>query len=386
MKGRTRRGRAVQSPVVTRHVPDLTRLLLCVRAGGRCEFDGHNEYLFEHPMTLTHGNFAEIAHVVGFREDGPRGKDRRRPKDINEIDNLMLLCPACHTLIDRRPTEYTRAILERYKREHEDRIQHLTSLGSERKTSALVMKATISGQTVSVPFDHIVAASLPRYPLSRNPATIDLTAIDDSGPGFIDTACKTIGKTVARVLEADGEAMRAGHLSVFALGPIPLLVYLGSRLSTKVPVALFQRHREDETWTWRPRGRRLAYKTRLLKGGDKSKVALVLSLSGTISLRDLPAETQASSTVYEMTLDHLTPNPTFLQTRRDLDAFRVAYPEAIALIVKNHPGVTEIDLFPAVPAPIAVLCGRERLSKVHPQLRVFDNDKTKGGFVFQLTV
>jgi len=33
-----------------------------------------------------------------------------------------------------------------------------------------------------------------------------------------------------------------------------------------------------------------------------------------------------------------------------------------------------------------VLCGRELLPKVHPQLRVFDFNKETGGFTFQLTV
>ncbi len=46
----------------------------------------------------------------------------------------------------------------------------------------------------------------------------------------------------------------------------------------------------------------------------------------------------------------------------------------------------ELDLFPAVPAPVAVLCGRETLPKIHPALRVYDYDKTQGGFTYQLTV
>ena len=43
------------SVVLTRHVPDMTRLLLCVRAGGRCEFDGHNAYpiAFEPSQLVT---------------------------------------------------------------------------------------------------------------------------------------------------------------------------------------------------------------------------------------------------------------------------------------------------------------------------------------------
>ena len=82
------------SPVVAaRDIPHRVRLLLCVHAGGRCEFDGCNTYLFEDSLTLTDGNFSEAAHIVAFREQGPRGADANRPANINQLANLMLLVP-----------------------------------------------------------------------------------------------------------------------------------------------------------------------------------------------------------------------------------------------------------------------------------------------------
>lgn len=61
---------ATASPVVvvSRSIKDLTRLLLFVRAGGRCEFDGCNDYLLQHPLTLTPGNFAQMAHSSPSRK------------------------------------------------------------------------------------------------------------------------------------------------------------------------------------------------------------------------------------------------------------------------------------------------------------------------------
>jgi hypothetical protein len=43
------------SPVIsvaTRRLKPQLRLQLCIQAGGRCEFDGCNKYLFEHDVTL----------------------------------------------------------------------------------------------------------------------------------------------------------------------------------------------------------------------------------------------------------------------------------------------------------------------------------------------
>src|SRR5580700_7820823 len=95
------------SPVIRirRGIRELTRLLLLVRAGGRCEFDDHNVYLLQHPLTLTPGNFAQMAHVVAFKEDGPRGRSALRPAYINDVSNLMLLCPQCHKLLDDHPNQ-----------------------------------------------------------------------------------------------------------------------------------------------------------------------------------------------------------------------------------------------------------------------------------------
>lgn len=119
-------------------------------------------------------------------------------------------------------------------------------------------------------------------------------------------------------------------------------------------------------------------------GSDESRVALLLCLSGSGPRQMLPSEINPTYFVYELTLDGSTPSPTFLSLREDLDNFRIAYQDALAEIAKVHGSLKELDLFPAVPAPVAILCGRETLPKIHPALRVHDYDKKQGGFTYQL--
>ena len=375
-----------QSPVIqSRHISQFRQTLLCVRAGGRCEFDGCNEYLFEHPLTLKEGNFSQFAHIVAFRENGPRGLEGVRPADINNVENLMLLCPRCHKLIDDNSADYTRESLETFKRSHEARIRYLTGLGADRKTSVIVFKAKIGGQTVAVPFDQIVEATAPKYPITRDPLKIDLTEIPATGEAFNQTACETIRQRVTETFRPEGEATKAGHVSVFAIGPMVLLAFLGRQLTNKVPVDLYQRHRDTETWTWKADGPPIIYRIDEIRSGDPKKVAVVLSLSGKIDPNRLPEETRNSYSVYEITLDGVVPTTTFLRTRRDLEGFRVAYQELLAMIAAKHGHLEDIDIFPAVPAPIAVLLGREPLPRVHPRLRFFDQDH-QTGWTFQFIV
>jgi len=381
--------RAVPSPVASiRAIKPTTRALLCVLAGGRCEFDGCNTYLLEHHVTLTEGVFGEMAHIVAFRPDGPRGRilPRPRPQEINDIRNLMLLCPSCHKLIDDHPQDYTRAALETYKANHEKRIRYVTDLGPDRKTTILILKAPIGGHTVSIPFDHVIEATAPLYPTTREGTTVDLTQISDSGPAFIKAGRDTIEERMRRFFESGGDGHKAQHISVFALAPIPLLVFLGRQLTNKVASDVYQRHRDTENWTWKKRGAPATYAFKLLRRGSKRRVALILSLSGTIPIGALPQEVRTNSTIYVITLRGQTPKPTFLRMRQDLEKFRVAYQDAIGHIVEHHGLLKAVDLFPAVPAPVAVLCGRELLPKVHPGLNVYDYDKATGGFNLALKI
>jgi len=299
----------------------------------------------------------------------------------------MLLCPQCHKLIDDHPNDYSRKALEQYKHRHEDRIHHVTGLGPNLKTTVVVVQSKIGGQTAAIPFNHILEAVSPLYPIARPGVVIDLTEIESDSTAFLAAASETIEQRLARVYEPRGEATQTGHLSVFALAPIPLLVFLGTKLSNKVPVDLFQRHRDTENWTWKTGGTQLEYEFRKQQGGRiKENVALVISFSGTITLKELPAEIDDAFTVYELRPKAVTPNLTLLRSRSDLEAFRLAYQEALGIIIRDHGLIGALHLFPAVPAPVAVLCGRELLPKVHPALAVYDYNKQKGGFTLQLKV
>lgn len=369
-----------------RRVSNRTQLVLHVKAGGRCEFDGCNRYLLEHDPTGTAGNFAEIAHIYAFAVDGPRGAGPGRPREVDELSNLMLLCQPCHKLVDDNPDRYPVDVLRRFKHEQEERVLLLTAMGPNRRTVALILTARVADQRAELTLDDMQRAAAPRYLSQREVVKIDLNSIADShGDHYWRIGQEAIDKRVAHVLEKPFESAPAKHLSVFALGPIPLLVYMGTRLSTKVPTAIYQRHRDTEDWTWKEAGDPVSYETRTIRQGTTpDAVALVLSLSGSVLLADLPAEIDETFTVYEITLVDRDPTPLLLNLADDLVRFSAHYASALRAIRAKHPRLEAIHLFPAVPAPVAVSIGRDILPKVDPVLRVYDFDKREGGFAFAL--
>lgn len=376
---------APYSPVteVTRKVGEGTRLELAVRAGGRCEFPGCNRFLLEHHLTFTGGNFAQVAHIVAFSRRGPRG-GATRPSNINSLANLLFLCPTCHKLIDDHPDAYPREALESFKAEHEQRIHFITGLPREQRTFVVQLKARINGHTVDIPVPDIVKAVAPRYPANRDAVVIDLTDISGETDTFL-VARQKIRRDVERIFQRDMGGDTVHHLSVFALAPIPLLVYLGARLSNKVPVELYQLHRDTESWGWKADGPAVDYMINVAqRGHDASKVAVVLPLSGAIRAERLPQSIDDAFTVYELGLVGRDPSTDFLRTRDDLIRFETRYRELLARIVRDHPLAPEIHLFPAVPAPIAVACGHQLLPKAQSPLLVYDYVGSEGGFIPRL--
>jgi len=357
---------------------------LIASTAGRCEFRGCNRDLFQHPVTGTAGNFAQEAHIVAFRERGPRGSGPR-PANVNAFENLMLLCGDCHHLIDTQHAGYSVALLREHKREHEDRIFALTALGPEYRTTVIQLRGSIGGQPVDIPVTDIRSALEPRYPARLPGVLIDLTAIQRESPAFFELARDQIRRELRPMLRTEREAKHVQHYSVFALAPIPVLAALGRELGNKVTVDLMQRHR-DQSWRWREDGDVVGYSFSLLRRGtEATRAALQISLSGPISASSIPSDAiDARFSLYEITLDGPEPSVDFLRRREDLVAFRVAYRKALSKILTAHGGLTEIHVLPAVPAPIAIALGQEVMPKAQPALVLYDN--VKGRFARAFTI
>jgi hypothetical protein len=164
-------------------------------------------------------------------------------------------------------------------------------------------------------------------------------------------------------------------------------MYLGTRISDKLAVRFFQFHRDTKQWCWKENGPRVEFHLRLRRRGtDPTRVALLLSVSGTVRPELFPSEIDESYFLYEVTPVRRDPSLLLLNTYDDLLAFRRAYLEAFSRFERDHPLAEQIHLFPAVPLPVAVLCGHDLLNKAHPTIQVYDNDKVFGGFVHRMTL
>jgi hypothetical protein len=111
----TARHRTYPEPVVKR---------LYALSGNRCAFPRCETRLTDQvapaePPT----NLGKIAHIVGLGRQGPRADSTIPVKDLNRIENLLLLCGVHHDLVDANPRIYSVEVLAAYKANHEARIE-----------------------------------------------------------------------------------------------------------------------------------------------------------------------------------------------------------------------------------------------------------------------
>lgn len=360
----------VDLPEVSRSIPQGTKLELVAAAGGRCELRGCNRFLFRHRVTDAGGYFGNFAHIRAFSAGGPRARVGHEP---HVLENLMLLCQDCHTLVDANELDYPVDMLERWKHQHEARVSELLDLPQDHETAVLEVWTNVSHPAVVRNNASLTAALLPLYP-SRDRRLIDLSAHNLSQGTLLEAATESIRNGVQDLFRAGNR--RPPRIAVFGITTIPLLVFLGAQLGDHQDVRLFQLHRDSSDWRWKDEESRASFSyTRHSVGTDTKRVGILFSLSGKIDQQLLPSSVDATYSVYELALTNETPHRDFLRTEGDLAAFRLVYRRLLSELQQTHGDLGSVVVIPAVPIPIAVAIGMDRLPKVHPKLEVYDLDR-----------
>jgi hypothetical protein len=142
----------------------------------------------------------------------------------------------------------------------------------------------------------------------------------------------------------------------------------------------------DEGWLWNKKKKGLSFSRTIIQTGKaRDKVALILSLSGKVSLATLPPSINAEYTIYEIAPYKVNPNRELIRAKEHLDAFKSCLQMTFREMEHNHKKAKKIHLFPAVPVSAAIICGRERLKDVTPPFSIYDVDN-RGQFKYTMEV
>ena len=124
------------------------------------------------------------AHIYSFSSRWTRGNARISGRELNNIENLMLVCYDCHQKMDRRDTgnRFTVRLLQQMKEAHERRIARVAGISESKTSHILLYGANIGEHSSPLNYKEAAVALFPdRYPAADTP--IDLTTVNSS---FLD--------------------------------------------------------------------------------------------------------------------------------------------------------------------------------------------------------
>lgn len=372
-----------------KHIAEHIKLKVWTEAGGRCEFRNCNKPLWYNELTLSDTKFSELAHIIGASEIGPRGnKDSQELQDKPE--NLMLLCERCHKEIDygKNIKDYPAEVLREMKREHEERVR-LALDSPRRKTSPLIFQCKIGDRIIPIETRAVLKSLKPYLPDApkHDWLTIKLDSFDRNSPEWWKIAENDIDKKVSSLVNRyeNGEIQQ---ISVFALGPMPLLMYLGKCLGDTIPGNIMQAHRNvapEDIWCWNKKQTVFhQYEVKCLHDNTSKNVALVLALSDSIAPEKYINSIPQGSAIYEITTKN--PTPTFFDGKADWERFSRVYRMKLNEIQQKHGMNCVIHILPAVPNSFAIECGRVLLPTKDPNIVVYEFFPKNGGFKKVLTL
>lgn len=368
-------------------IPPKVLRRLWVNSGGRCEYDGCNTSLLEHALLKHQFNIAYVAHIVAAKPDGARGHETRSFELATDYDNLMLLCDACHRLVDEEDVDgHPVERLTEMKKKHEARIQLVTDIKPQRNTHIVLYGANIGVHASPLSYAQAAESVLPQmFPAKSHALELSLgnCAFEDHTPEYwafqVENLVRRFRDNVLPIIEGTAEA----HFSVFALAPMPLLIKLGTLLPDLYRVDVYQRQREPQTWKWQETGAPLNY--RLEEPADKNGVpVLVISVSATITDDRVAAVIPDNHSIWRITVD--VPGNDCMKTKANLAAFRAIARQALDVIKAEHGQNTPLLVFPAMPVSAAVEFGRIRMPKADMSMAIYDQNRHANSFIQTITI
>ena len=369
-------------------IPEKVKYLLWAKSAGRCEFDGCNKPLWRDGITQIEMNFADVAHIIGDSPHGPRGDVTLSKEYCSDVSNIMLMCLDHHRMIDQILEMFTDDILRRMKQLHEARVEILTALTPDKTSHVIIYKGHIGEIQPKIDYRDAWLAMVPElYPSNRLPIELGLcnSSYQDNEEDFWKIEETNLERQFSEKVKPYFSSDKERNLfSVFAFGPQPLLIKLGSLLSDLYPAEIFQLHREPPTWKWQPGPEKFEYTIKQPMTAH-SLVVLNLSLSATIdSLRIKCALPGQNFSEWQMTIQN--PNNDYLKSRRQLQLFRQEFRKLLDRIKAIHGQDAIIHIFPAVPVSVAVEIGRVRQPKADLPFVVYDQNSKTDGFAHALNI
>ena len=131
-----------------RYIPRPVINTLWAKSGGRCAIC-RTEIILQEKNNPT--PIGEVAHIKGINPGSARYNPNMSDEERNSYENLIILCPTCHSKIDKNFSEYTAETLKQIKIKHERWVKEQLRIKSAEVTFAeleVITKYLIAAPTI----------------------------------------------------------------------------------------------------------------------------------------------------------------------------------------------------------------------------------------------
>lgn len=371
--------RVRDTAVARGNIKSSVRIAVWARAGGCCVMCSAS--LLGAARTFLHTVLVgELAHNVGAT--ATPGSPRGLAEDLIEREaeeNLLLLCHSCHRLIDNEDHApyFTTDRLRDLKTRHEDRVRVAATSGGLRRTAPVRVGGLVRGATAFASqrqaADALLAAGYLGLADGRWQGDFAChMAGDPSRSSYWLAAQEAIDHTLALVEQAVASG-GVDHLSIFAIAPIPLLVYLGSRLDDKTDTRLYQKHRDgDQGWRWDETAEIHGFTPRAaIDSTAAGEVVLAASLTAEVQRSKLPEPLQELP-YFEIRPEGDLFGPGLVSHPDTLRNFADCWRSLLAEVETTCPRATRWHLVAATPLSAAIEMGRAFMRGAQPPVEVYE--------------
>jgi len=331
--------------------------LVWTRAAGHCEQCGVD--VTQDFRTGSSFSWADVAHILPASPKGPRNSTAHDGKaaqqHTDDPENLMLLCPSCHTRTDKDADGYPTADLSKHHHAHIEQIRHAAKRGETKRAMGLIVLSQHFSSENLIRREDLLQAMLSEGLWAEQKVQI-LTLRAPGSAGRDELYWQAVERDVDDELRdrltmgtsSQGDPL---NLAVVGVADMPSLIRVGRQLGDRTNRHLFSRDRSGTLrwtdpdavapqWTYGPP-----------PTGD-GPLALVLDLSAHLRDEEIQ-EALPGARVARFS----TPMPEYglVRNRGVLDSFRRAIQPRLSQLEASTADV--IHLFVAIPAAMAIEFG-----------------------------
>lgn len=346
-------------------------LKLFTEACGRCQLC--NNDIMDDWFSHSKIEYAEKAHIYAFSDNGPRADLSLTSEERNKAENLMLLCPTCHAIIDKKKAEsiYNDAWLVKRKNNKARLIKDIMSKLND--TDCIIVKyiSPVGSFYPEIKDEDLYLSCFTNYLFSKEDKIINLN--DNRNKENISLSLRLLDESFDDRIKRYAENNMHKTFCLFAVAPQPLLIYLGKKFGDKLKLEVFTMHR-GQKWILNDKKASINFRVEQPEKCNTEN-QVVLLLNATASIDNLRVVKAIGDNVDIWSINSSIFGIDIIQNTEELNDFHKLCVKVMDEIGVVYGKNKEINVFSAVCNSLAITFGRSIFEKSHNKINIYDTKK-----------